>query len=133
MTPELEDALFTDFPDVFPGGRNVDMRSSLICFGCECGDGWAGLIRNLCVQIQGALDADPELKPTFAALQVKEKFGGLRFYINGGNDAIENMITQAERLSETTCEVCGKPGRMREKNRWMRTLCDSCAKEGGYQ
>ena len=44
--------------------------------------------------------------------QIKEKFGGLRFYYAGGtgNDArIDELIAQAERVAAQTCELCGAP------------------------
>jgi hypothetical protein len=85
------------------------------------------LIRDLCVRIQSALDADPKLKQIFSAVQVKEKYGGLRFYVNGGDDNIENMITQAEQTSESTCELCGKHGETLNKHGWLQTLCTQCS------
>ena len=45
--------------------------------------------------------------------QVKEKFGGLRFYINEGSDEIHKRITKAENDSYEICEVTGKPGKLR--------------------
>lgn len=56
-------------------------------------------------------------------LQVKEKFGGLRFYIGLGNDQIWDRIDEAERLSYKTCEECGKPGVLRASG-WLKTHCD---------
>jgi len=56
-------------------------------------------------------------------LQVKEKFGGLRFYIGCANDAIFNRIARAEKESYKICEECGKPGQLRGGG-WLRTLCD---------
>ena len=44
--------------------------------------------------------------------QVKEKFGGLRFYYYGGDEYIDGMVRTAETLSELTCEVCGAPGKI---------------------
>ena len=63
----------------------------------------------------------------FAVVQVKEKFGGLRYYINAGNDRIYNLITLAERLANVTCENCGRLGKERPGG-WIQTLCDACAK-----
>lgn len=65
----------------------------------------------------------PPVIPQVVATQVKEKFGGLRFYINGGDDEIDAAITFAEMLSERTCEVCGAPGKQRGGG-WISTRCD---------
>ena len=79
--------------------------------------GWYPLIKNLIDQLI-KLGWDKQVT------QVKEKFGGLRFYINGGSDEIYNKITEAEKLSHETCELCGKKGELRTKIRWFTTLCD---------
>jgi hypothetical protein len=59
---------------------------------------------------------------------VKEKFGGLRFYINNGSKEIFNRIERAEIESTTICEVCGEPGKLRNHS-WIKTLCDTHDKE----
>ena len=79
--------------------------------------GWYPLIKNLIDELI-TLGWDKQVT------QVKEKFGGLRFYINGGSDEIYNKITEAEKLSHETCELCGKKGELRTKIRWFTTLCD---------
>ena len=79
--------------------------------------GWYPLIKNLINELIN-LGWDKQVT------QVKEKFGGLRFYINGGSDEIYNKITEAEKLSHETCELCGEKGELRTKIRWFTTLCD---------
>ncbi len=61
------------------------------------------------------------------AAQVKEKFGGLRFYIDGGDDWVYGAISMAEAMSYRTCEVCGGPGKTRGTG-WIRTTCDEHSK-----
>lgn len=60
----------------------------------------------------------------FAVSQVKEKYGGLRFYCPG-NKRIARYVRWAEYLAGMTCEVCGEPGEARSDG-WIRTLCDTC-------
>lgn len=62
--------------------------------------------------------------------QVKEKFGGLRFYYHGGDDVVDGMVRMAESWAAQTCEQCGDPGTMRHGG-WVRTLCDK--HEAEYQ
>lgn len=57
------------------------------------------------------------------AVQVKEKFGGLRFYVNSATDKQWSYINFAESMSCRTCEECGAPGK-RYTDGWERTLCD---------
>ena len=60
--------------------------------------------------------------------QVKEKFGTLRFYTNGGDEQIYGMIRMAESMSAVTCEECGAPGKTRGRG-WIYTACDAHTKE----
>jgi len=72
----------------------------------------------------------PPHMPHITASQVKEKFGGLRFYTNGYTDVIGAMISIAESMSYRTCEVCGNPGRSNNHG-WISTLCDTHRLERG--
>jgi hypothetical protein len=51
--------------------------------------------------------------------QVKEKLGGLRFYIEQTMDALHDRIDTARAESYRTCETCGKPGLPRS-NGWIK-------------
>lgn len=63
----------------------------------------------------------------FEVLQVKEKFGSLRFYVNCRRDeAMRLRFGIAADESFRACEVCGQPGTLREE-RWNSTLCDEHA------
>jgi hypothetical protein len=72
----------------------------------------------------------PDAVPQVVATQVKEKFGGLRFYYNGGDDHIHGLARMAESMSVVTCEECGAPGSIRGGG-WIHTLCDT--HEAEYQ
>jgi hypothetical protein len=72
----------------------------------------------------------PPIMPYITASQVKEKFGGLRFYTNGYTDVIGGMISMAESMSHRTCEECGSPGRSNNYG-WISTLCDTHRLERG--
>lgn len=60
--------------------------------------------------------------------QVKEKFGTLRFYYSGGDEAIDGMVRMAESMSSVMCEECGKPGEQTTGG-WIRTLCEEHRRE----
>jgi hypothetical protein len=57
-------------------------------------------------------------------LQIKEKFGGLRFYVDGATDEMWERICEATAESFRTCETCGTVGTVRHGG-W-KTLCDPC-------
>lgn len=79
--------------------------------------GWFPLIKELITDLV-------ELGWNREVCQVKEKFGGLRFYINKGSDEIFNRIIKAETESLTICEISGKVGELRTDIGWFRTLSD---------
>lgn len=59
--------------------------------------------------------------------QIKEKFGGLRFYIGPNfSKRLYDMIDEAEKQSYHVCERCGKPGELRKDRSWLKTLCEEC-------
>lgn len=62
------------------------------------------------------------------AVQIKEKFGGLRFYYEGGDDQVSGMVRMAESWAAVTCEECGAPGKQ-QPGGWIKTLCDAHKKE----
>jgi len=126
--------LFADFPEFFK--HRDDPRSSLMCFGFECGDGWYDLIYSLCEAVERELQAIPEYaQQSFYVVQVKEKFGGLRFYTtHNGSEEIQSLIIMAEAVSYRTCEECGMPGVLCTTNSdggygWVKTLCPICSAE----
>jgi hypothetical protein len=76
-------------------------------------------------------NGDREITPyvhRVVAQQVKEKFGGLRFYYMGGDDAVSGMVRMAESWAAHTCETCGDRGTLRHGG-WVRTLCDKHEEE----
>lgn len=95
-------------------------------WGIECSDGWNDLLDQLCEKIEIELDNAPELKKYFKVNQVKEKFGGLRFYVSGANEKILSTIDLFEELSYNICERCGNEAKCRKIDGWIYTLCDSC-------
>lgn len=67
----------------------------------------------------------PEIIPQFVADQVKEKFGGLRFYYHGGDEFCNGVVQMAEAMSTCICEQCGAPGKIGGRG-WIKTLCTPC-------
>jgi hypothetical protein len=79
--------------------------------------------------MENDIDVTPKLDWINIA-QIKEKFGGLRFYYDGGDDEISGMVRMAEAWADHTCEDCGNKGERRSGG-WIRTLCD--VHEAEYQ
>ena len=94
--------------------------------------GWWPIIESLCANIQHHVDWKQEQKEKYSrgegceqvvVEQIKEKFGGLRFYYQGGDDQIHGMVRMAEAWADHSCEECGAPGERRSGG-WIKTLCD---------
>ncbi len=77
-------------------------------------------------QAKARMEEEAEKVPV--AAQVKEKFGGLRFYVDRASDKHYAYITFAESMSYHTCEECGAEGKYYGIG-WHRTLCDKHAEE----
>ena len=156
----LEKRLEKDFPFIKKGmslkeqkeaGSINDLYSA---FGCECADGWFDLIYDLCSEIMQAYN-DENREIDLEVLQIKEKFGTLRFYygfkgkpgtIQGfdfiGNQGvggfrftpegtefekkISDIVRKYEEKSGSVCDNCGGTGKLRTDLSWIRTLCDEC-------
>lgn len=100
----------------------------------ECDDGWATLIAELEAKLKA-------LSPDYTVSQVKEKFGGLRYYASPGDvdeetsEQFYGLIREAEARSYEICERCGQPGRFsrRGKAGWYKTLCTACSGELNFE
>lgn len=117
MRVELEEQLFSEYPELYAGAY-LPMSQSLMCFGFECDDGWFDLIDKLSQELTN-------LGEGIVAVQVKEKYGELRFSITGGSDKALDLTDKAEEESRKVCEVCGAPGKTREVSGWLKTVCEN--------
>lgn len=108
----------------FNGGlvyQRGDLPYPIEIFGTECDDGWLEMIAEL---IRELIDAGW----TREIRQIKEKFGGLRFYAGGLNNQCAEIIKKYEERSFTICEVCGSSDNVSLRGRrWVKTLCDQCS------
>lgn len=97
--------------------------------GFAVGKGWYPILEKLCANIQHHIDwqnKNHEKHPVVEQVvveQIKEKFGGLRFYYQGGDDKVDGMVRMAESWADIACEECGGIGKRRHGG-WVRTLCD---------
>ena len=88
--------------------------------------GWWPIIERLCANIQNHIDWRVKQGQDIAQVevdQIKEKFGGFRFYYSGGDAEISGMVRMAEAWADVACDECGAFGKRRSGG-WIRTLCD---------
>jgi hypothetical protein len=157
MTPELEQHIREQYPLIFSGRCEISINDGWFdIIDILCGN-IQNRIDNAITQRKYAIEwnkdvndpdydwADrsfvkrkerqvPELVEQVVATQIKEKFGTLRFYYNGGDEFIRGLDSMAASMTSRTCEECGSPGTSRstKKQRWVRVLCEKHAEEQGY-
>lgn len=127
MNEENTQKLYQDFPRLYRNAH-ADVKSTGMCWGFECGDGWFRLIHDLSAAIEAEaikVGLDPESEEWPMAAQVKEKFGTLRLYLRGYSDPIHELINHAEEKSEHICEECGLAGTLRTEG-WWHVSCEPC-------
>ena len=115
-SPTSESVLAKAHPDLF-----ADVRC-----GISIGIGWVPIILDLAEAIKSH-------GKQVVVEQIKEKFGGLRFYYSG--DDIEDFVSAAEDFCWNHCEECGGPARRNmagevwRTSGWVKTLCEDHAAE----
>jgi len=88
-------------------------------YGIESLPGWNNLIWTLTETLARYAGHS---KTPFKISQIKQKFGGLRYYCSG-NETMQGMVDLAESLSFTLCEKCGARGVLDTDYGYVLTLC----------
>lgn len=125
MDKLLQSELYSEYPDLY-AEKDLSIRESCMPWGIETGPGWYFIIKNLSAAIT-------RISKDVRATQVKEKFGGLRFYWRSVNDLTEDQyesisraVDAAEEESYLVCEDCGSREDVQQSKGWIRTECGLC-------
>lgn len=119
------DALVSLYPSLFPDGP--------LSRGFEISEGWASVLELLFERLQQILASEPGSQ--IKVVQVKEKFGVLRVYLDTGNVSeririqIAEAVALAEQATRSICEVCGNPGVQVSRAGYLRVRCTACRAE----
>lgn len=110
----------------------LDVDDEAIFTYIDCApSGWAKLCEDLCAELKVLFDR-VGFTNEYKLCQVKEKYGGLRWYDNGAPEEIwdeyQDIIEKYELLSEKTCVVCGAPA-TKVSTGWICPFCDKCTEE----
>lgn len=124
-----------EFKQKYPPLSNTDDPFD-VCIG----NGWNDLVTilsdrllTLSAQIREHVEIVPQ---PILVKQIKEKFGGLRYYIHLEpkgtrsksvqklQDKVHSLINQAEHKSLSICEICGLRGKLRIDLPHHVTLCN---------
>jgi len=103
----------------------VERQEPYELFGVECGNGWKHLYQPITDYINEYNQTHKE--EPIKICQIKEKFGGLRYYVDHYTDNLRKMIREAEEKSYNTCEICGKHiDKPITENHWIYAECEEC-------
>jgi len=125
------DYLINKYPKIF---IDYDLNPGRVNWSCP--EGWIEIVDEMCDNIQRHIDNrhfwavknSEQNNPIeqLTCLQIKEKFGGLRFYTNGGDEHCQGVISYVENLSYSTCEKCGTNQNIGYTKGWISTVCIVC-------
>lgn len=89
-------------------------------------DGWRkafGLL--LCEDIMKILTKH-NMVDSYRILQIKEKYGTLRWYDNGAPKELHSLLNKYEHISEYVCIECGKVNVPVYDDGWVSPFCTDC-------
>lgn len=115
--------LVHEFPNLYWHHPALSRRDIITVF--QINDGWYELIYDLSKKLEEII---VEQNLSVYPFQIKEKFGGFRFYLDGQvTKEMNELIREAEKDSFSICEDCGRPGfRVAVNDSWLMTLCPYC-------
>lgn len=105
MSIKNQNKIFSKYPLIMSRIKD-DIESGLQPYGIYCGDGWFDIIDDLCADLKIIIE-DSKIEDV-CAVQIKIKFGSMRFYLNKVNPRISDRIGNAEKLSYKVCSKCGE-------------------------
>lgn len=80
-------------------------------------------------EVQAAIDKMPIYVQREAyIIDISEKWGQLRVFLNVCSDELEKTLKKYEKLSEYICGKCGKH-KTKGLSGWVSYLCDDCEQE----
>lgn len=119
-----EQELYQEYPLLY-ADHNKPPTETGMCWGIQCESGWWSLIERASERLESYIwehfRDDPDHPRAYS---VKQKFGRLEIYLTYYDSTLQKIVDDARTESLRTCEVTGKPGKLRMDLGWIRTLCD---------
>ncbi len=132
MSPKNTKHLFDQYPRLYRG-RFESIQINLMRFGFECADGWFDILDRLSKKLEEIARKEDRNEDKWPiTIQVKEKFGTLRYSFGYASEDMNQAKLAACKETWNTCEDCGQDGKKCYKGMWERTQCKSCAEKNDY-
>lgn len=123
------------FPKLYQNPLSLESKEPFSVRGFEIDDGWFALIE----EMSQALDSLNIPAEDFWISQVKEKFGGLRVYVDytssvpeSTQQQIRDIVQRAKDKADVTCELTGAPGQLCKRNGHFLTVGQWAQAKFGY-
>lgn len=123
MDEFLQNKLFNKYPYIFSLAYKEKYKSKMH-LGIKCKNGWYNIIDKLCGKIQTYCNKHLQHQSQVEAVEIKEAYGKLYFFIIGGDQNIYKFISKAQINSKKTCEICGIKKTLNDNK--QKTRCKSC-------
>ena len=109
----------------------LDNDKNYISWEEEIPEGWNIAFGEVMIDELNDILVKYNFTDSYRIIQIKEKFGGLRWYDNGIPEEAVNdyniWLDKYEELSYNTCIRCGEPA-THMTNGWIEPLCNECDK-----
>ena len=123
----MDKSLQSQLRKKYPSLLRFPERTPIAERGIEVLDGWYDLVDEMLERIQShASTTRAAGKRPPAITQIKEKLGAIRVYLDHSGAVIRAILDNAETRSLSTCESCGKPGKLIASHGWIRVRCYAC-------
>ena len=94
-------------------------------WGIEINAGWRPILERLLRRLEAEIEAQPlDDRDRFRILQIREKSGRLTVYLADSTPEMDAAIQEAADESTHTCEVCGAPGELKQRDCWWVPRCE---------
>jgi len=139
MSPEQFDKYMCETYPIMFRERNLPMNQTCMCWGFSIGSGWFWILADLCEKLD-FISRETGINVVFG--QIKEKFGGARFYYSTDyskcsknseafskfwQDMISTIINHYEEMCDYYCAECGENKHdMITIGGWVYDCCEKC-------
>jgi hypothetical protein len=126
VNPHYDESFYRKRPLLYADVFSPASSTPIGARGIECGPGWKLLLEFMSDELEAFISSMVEVTRRPRAAQIKQKFGGLRVYMDGPtNSFVLHVISRAEDTASVTCETCGAPG----EQLGFFVLCKKCVAE----
>lgn len=129
--------LIERFPFLLPQHRQTGVCPSDFDYGFTeldaLPDGWRTAFgEDICKDIMEEL-VQNNCVDTYRIIQIKEKYGELHWYSQGGTEQIHReIVPKYEKMSRRICIKCGRPATIISTG-WIAPWCKTCADDYSHQ